>query len=119
MCVALQPLTPKWRSHVRPQLDVTIRVEVTHDVTLCPTLIVNAPNPAVGSICSSLVLWSQPTCVIHACGFHHCMQVLELVVLPLCSAPTAAIENPPMYRYVMIHFSPSKSTVDHAKRLNF
>ena len=102
-----------------PRIDVTIRVEVTNDVTLYLAPIANVPSLTAGTICSSLILWSQPTYDDLASGLHHYMQVFELVVLPLCSAPTTTIENPPMYCFVMIHLRPSKSAVDHAKRLSY
>ena len=53
---------------IRPCLDVPIRIEVTHDVTLCPALIANVPSLIARSLCSSLVLWSQAICVVHVGG---------------------------------------------------
>ena len=85
---------------------------------LYPTPIANIPSLIAGTICSSLVLWSQPTYDDLTGGLHHCMRVEEFSVLPLYSDPTMAIENPPMYHSVMIHLHPSKSAIDHAKRLN-
>ena len=119
MCVVLQPLTLKWRSHVRLHLDVIIKVEVTHNVTICPIPIMNIPSPIAGSICSSLVLWSQLTDAVHTGGLHHYMRVLELAVFSLYSASTTVIGIPSMHHPTMTHLRPPNSAIDYAKHLHY